>query len=263
MVMVTVALNLPVTFALYHATTLVILGKDVNPLTPLQSICVLSWSEILLELQLPFTYPSTTVHCLCIRGLFPKNWRNRGDHWTETEKESSPTDNTVAETNPHVDIGMLSHRDGRDSSPVQAAYEPTWESGSLQQGPVREIVEREIANTGKPVTPHPCILTGIGSGRMARDNGSFFNVTGVPFLRQAVTETPCPDPNGHGESLIQLAVRFDGLKQQKNQSFKKFAQEVTEWGRRIRKSFPSYHQIEDLFSRFICEVSRESSVCGS
>ncbi|KRZ27241.1 hypothetical protein T4C_6560 [Trichinella pseudospiralis] len=82
---------------------------------------------------------------------------------------------------------MLSHRDGRDSSPVQAAYEPTRESGSLQQGPVREIVEREIANTGKPVTPHPCILTGNGSGRMARDNGSFFNVTGVPFLRQAVS----------------------------------------------------------------------------
>ncbi|KRX87523.1 Uncharacterized protein T4E_11024 [Trichinella pseudospiralis] len=103
------------------------------------------------------------------------------------EKESSTTDNTVAETNPHVDIGMLSHRDGRDSSPVEAAYEPTRESGSLQQGPVREIVEREIANTGKPVTPHPCILTGNGSGRMARDNGSFFNVTGVPFLRQAVS----------------------------------------------------------------------------
>ncbi|KRY06472.1 Transposon Ty3-I Gag-Pol polyprotein, partial [Trichinella patagoniensis] len=43
------------------------------------------------------------------------------------------------------------------------------------------------------------------------------------------------DIYGQGESLIQLAVRFNGLKQRENQSIREFAQEVAELGRRAGK----------------------------
>ncbi|KRX86323.1 hypothetical protein T12_6877, partial [Trichinella patagoniensis] len=49
--------------------------------------------------------------------------------------------------------------------------------------------------------------------------------------------------------LIQLAVRFNGLKQRKNQSIREFAQEVAELGRRAGKSE------SELVARFICGVA--------
>ncbi|KRZ82848.1 hypothetical protein T08_13994, partial [Trichinella sp. T8] len=91
----------------------------------------------------------------------------------------------------------------------------------------------------------------------------FFVVTGVPSSQQAASARlsvdiavrrelfPPGSPRdiswdelkrrfldiyGHGESLIQLAVRFNGLKQRKNQSIREFAQEVAELGRRAGKS---------------------------
>ncbi|KRZ98202.1 hypothetical protein T08_3716 [Trichinella sp. T8] len=57
------------------------------------------------------------------------------------------------------------------------------------------------------------------------------------------------DTYGHSESLIQLAVRFNDLKQRKNQSIREFAQEVAELGRRAGKSE------NELVARFICGVA--------
>ncbi|KRZ72641.1 hypothetical protein T08_5574, partial [Trichinella sp. T8] len=57
------------------------------------------------------------------------------------------------------------------------------------------------------------------------------------------------DIYGHGESLLQLTVRFNGLKQRKNQSILEFAQDVAEFRRRAGKSE------SELVVRFICGVS--------
>ncbi|KRY44996.1 Retrovirus-related Pol polyprotein from transposon 17.6 [Trichinella britovi] len=104
----------------------------------------------------------------------------------------------------------------------------------------------------------------------------FFVVTGVPSSQQAASARlsvniairrelfPPGSPRdiswdelkrrfldiyGHGESLIQLAVRFNGLKQRKNQSIREFAQEVAELGRRAGTSE------SELVARFICGVA--------
>ncbi|KRX60744.1 hypothetical protein T09_7485 [Trichinella sp. T9] len=56
---------------------------------------------------------------------------------------SNRTDDTDAEMNPQVDTGVSSFCNDRGSNPVEARNEPAREIGSLQWGPVREIVLKD------------------------------------------------------------------------------------------------------------------------
>ncbi|KRY44716.1 Transposon Ty3-G Gag-Pol polyprotein [Trichinella britovi] len=187
---------------------------------------------------------------------------------------SNQTADTDAELNLQFDTGVSSFNYDRSSNPVKARNDPARESGSLQWGPVREIVVRGIGNAcfGPPTSFSP----EMEPVEWLESMEDFFVVTGVPSSLQATSARlsvniavrrelfPPGSPRdiswdelkrrfldiyGHGESLIQLAVRFNGLKQRKNQSIREFAQEVAELGRRAGKSE------SELVARFICGVA--------
>ncbi|KRY61307.1 hypothetical protein T03_17541 [Trichinella britovi] len=170
---------------------------------------------------------------------------------------SNRTDDTDAEMNPQVDTGVSSFCNDRGSNPVEARNEPAREIGSLQWGPVREIVVREIGNAC--YGPPPTFSPEMDPAEWLESMEDFFVVTGVPSSHQAASarlsdhlgtspelKRRLLDTYGHSESLIQLAVRFNDLKQRKNQSI---AQEVTELGRRAGKSE------NELVARFMCGVA--------
>ncbi|KRX49543.1 hypothetical protein T05_13346 [Trichinella murrelli] len=152
---------------------------------------------------------------------------------------SNRTDDTDAEMNPQVDTGVSSFCNDRGSNPVEARNEPAREIGSLQWGPVREIVVRETGNAC--YGPPPTFSPEMDPAEWLESMEDFFVVTGVPSSHQAAS--------ARLSSLIQLAVRFNGLKQRKNQSIREFAQEVAELGRRAGKSE------NELVARFICGVA--------
>ncbi|KRZ48559.1 hypothetical protein T02_5629 [Trichinella nativa] len=173
---------------------------------------------------------------------------------------SNRTDDTDAEMNPQVDTGVSSFCNDRGSNPVEARNEPAREISSLQWGPVREIVVKGIGNAC--YGPPPIFSPEMDPAEWLESMEDFFVVTGVPSSHQAASarlsdhlgtspelKRRLLDTYGHSESLIQLAVRFNDLKQRKNQSIREFAQEVAELGRRAGKSE------NELVARFICGVA--------
>ncbi|KRZ48290.1 hypothetical protein T02_2675, partial [Trichinella nativa] len=162
--------------------------------------------------------------------------------------------------NPQVDTGVSSFCNDRGSNPVEARNEPAREISSLQWGPVREIVVKGIGNAC--YGPPPIFSPEMDPAEWLESMEDFFVVTGVPSSHQAASarlsdhlgtspelKRRLLDTYGHSESLIQLAVRFNDLKQRKNQSIREFAQEVAELGRRAGKSE------NELVARFICGVA--------
>ncbi|KRY57961.1 hypothetical protein T03_6340 [Trichinella britovi] len=150
----------------------------------------------------------------------------------------------------------------RTGADPEEANQTTPPSGSLQWGPVQELIVRGIGNAcyGSPPTFSP----GIDPVEWLKSIEDFFVVTGVPSSQQAASaglsvniavrrklfspgspryiswdelKRRFLDIYGHGESLIQLA------------SIREFAQEVAELGCRAGKSE------NVLVARFICGVA--------
>ncbi|KRX50702.1 hypothetical protein T05_10249, partial [Trichinella murrelli] len=150
----------------------------------------------------------------------------------------------------------------RTGADPEEANQTTPPSGSLQWGPVQELIVRGIGNAcyGSPPTFSP----GIDPVEWLESMEDFFVVTGVPSSQQAASaglsvniavrrklfQPLSPryiswdelkrgflDIYGHSESLIQLA------------SIREFAQEVAELGCRAGKSE------NVLVARFICGVA--------
>ncbi|KRY33460.1 hypothetical protein T01_5363 [Trichinella spiralis] len=127
--------------------------------------------------------------------------------------------------------------------PVEARNEPAWESGSLQWGPVREIVVRGIGNAcyGPPLTFSP----GMDPIEWLQSMEDFFVVTGVPSSQQAASARLELFPPGSPRD-----ISWDELKCRLLDTYgHEFAQEVAELGRRARMSE------KELVARFICGVA--------
>ncbi|KRX24424.1 Retrovirus-related Pol polyprotein from transposon [Trichinella nelsoni] len=171
--------------------------------------------------------------------------------------------------NPQVNTGASLFSDDCLSNPVEATNEPARESGSLQWGPLREMMPS--AYRGDYYRPSPALRPEMDSVEWLEMLENFLCLSRVPpsdhgmaaryLLSDSVRRELYPagqtredsfeefkkrllDAYGPEESTGQLIERFHALHQREGQTIEQYAQEVAEVGRRAGVSE------RDLVARF-------------